>query len=411
MTKKRKNKKKIYIITVVIIVILLLICFIYEQSLDNAKYKQLADIGSIEKAVTSLGCKFSKFEISTDQSYQLDIYLTADKDLYTDGKSNESFYNMLIQKLADTVNYQSFRIIDKKNDNQIDVICSYTNQEIYRIYINGEYNYYSNEESKKVLREYQKTKETNLNIQSNEINTLIQNQWNIQQLNLPQEDIVNEKYYIYADLGLEIQKVQNKVFNIIFNLQYTNNVVNNLKPGDSLENIIQVLGEPTFGNIEEELIGYKGKDIYVFFTPEEISIYEVAKQDEGTVFQDLVAEYQQKRIEKDFVTKVTDIWQDYDNYQYDAYTIDLSYTLRGIKIQYGVTKNHGIIVYQNYTGKILDNKTLEELKNETEIQIPEFIYFTKEDSVYEKEKERVGQIRAILNGDIEEPEDYFELED
>lgn len=349
--------------------------------------------------------------MSKDSNYQLDIYLTAKENLYTKEKSNEEFYNKLIQKLADTVNYQSFRIIDQKNNNQIDVICSYTNKEIYRIYINGEYNYYSKETSKKVLREYQKTKETNLNIQSNEINTLIEQDWLQETLNLPTSDAEYEKYNIYADLGLEIRAIQNKVYNIIFNLQYKSNVVNNIKPGDSLNKIIQILGTPTFGNLEDKLIGYKGKEIYVFFTTDEISVYRVEKENQGTEFQELIEEYQKKRIEKDFVTKLTDLWNDYNVYNYDAYTVDLSYALKGIKIQYGVTKDHGIIVYQNYTGKILNNRTIEQLKNENEIQIPEFIHFSKEDLVYEVEKERVGQLRAILYGDTESPEDYFELED
>ena len=94
------------------------------------------------------------------------------------------------------------------------------------------------------------------------------------------------------------------------------------------------------------------------------------------------------------------------NYYYDEYTVNLTFPLAGIKFQFGVTSNHGVIIYSNFIGEIIENYTQEEL-SKMEIEIPSYIYFVEEDSVNEYEKERVYLIEATSeDGDYEDAEDW-----
>ena len=118
----------------------------------------------------------------------------------------------------------------------------------------------------------------------------------------------------------------------------------------SFNEIINILGTPTFGNEQDIVIGYKGKDIYVFFSKDEISVYRVEKSYDFKEFEDLISRFNENKNVKTFVSGATDIWPDYDLYTYDSDYVNLQYSLKGIKIQFNITKNHGVIIYNNYIG-------------------------------------------------------------
>ena len=157
----------------------------------------------------------------------------------------------------------------------------------------------------------------------------------------------------------------------------------------------------TFGSLEEKYIGYKGEKIYVFFNSEQISIYPIETHEVNVA--DFVKNYEEEKSIKKFVSNITDNWEDYETYAYDEYTVDLTYPLYGIKVQFGVTSDHGIIIYNNYAGKVLDNYTQENLVN-LEIEIPSYIYFVEEDSVNEYERERYNLL--TFNAEDTDYEDF-----
>lgn len=147
------------------------------------------------------------------------------------------------------------------------------------------------------------------------------------------------------------------------------------------------MGEPAFGNVEEGIIGYKGTDIYVFFCYGQISVYRVETYETAELI-NIIRNFSENRDVKKFVSAITDMWQDYDTYNYDTQFVNLKYSLKGVKVQFNVTSSHGLIVGSNYVGDI---EELEQLKEELGL---EEIYFQNIDFVYEAEKERLNNIKG-----------------
>lgn len=399
-----KNHKRILSIVIIILVIFLLFIiikpFLHQKVLENAKYSSISDIPNNQAAVSIMKCKYIKEEQSTSSDYYLDIYLEFGELLYDGEKSNEIYFSQLIQLVAQVNKYINFRLIDEKNNIIIAVICS--ENEIQQTIINGDSNYYGKAESLKQLEQFTRPKITEVDIQSELLQNLIDNNWDVSNLDLEQSEKLEDNYDLYPETGLKVSKTSNKVFNIIFMDIYEDTVVNGLNAKSSFEDVIQTLGEPTFGSIEEQTIGYKSSKLYVFFTEDEVSIYRLEKYN-STEFEKEIEKYNEQNDIKTFISNITDIWPDYNSYYYDSNTIDLSYILKGVKIQYGVYGNHGITFYTNYTGK-LNNKEIEELAME---EMPKEIYFKNSDLVEEYEMERAEKHRLILYSEDIEQEEYF----
>lgn len=187
---------------------------------------------------------------------------------------------------------------------------------------------------------------------------------------------------------MQIRTIYKKVFNIIFTSDYNKEVVNNIKTGTDLKEIIRILGTPTFGEENLGLIGYKGEKIYVFFTESKISVYRVEDQYEKLdEFIILIEKFEREKNVKEFVNGITDIWPDYDQYDWDKNYVHLQYTLKGIKIEFNISSNQGITYSSNFTGKIRENLTVQDIQNNIE-KLPKYTFFDSEDSVYKLELER-----------------------
>lgn len=402
MTKKQKIILVIIIATIAILVILL-IPLIKQKALEDKRYNSISEVPNNQAAVSIFKCKYIKEEQSTSSGYNKDIYIEFGEPLYKGEESNEIYYSQLTQLVAQVNRYSSFRLIDEKNSIFVAVLCS--NNQIQQTIINGDSNYYGRQESYKELKQYTKPKISEMDIQSTEISKLMENNWDIKCLNLGDSYELEDNYELYVNEGLKINSIKNIVFNIVFTDTHKDNIVNNLGTQSSLEEVVRTLGEPTFGSVEEQTIGYRNNDIYVFFTEDEVSIYRVEKVEDNNLEETIKVYLEEKNL-KVFISDLTDVWEDYNNYYYDANTVDLWYTLKGVKAQYGVIGNHGLTFYTNYTGTILEGKTIEELSKE-DIEIPKEIYFKNTDSVAEYELARAEKHRLILYSDDEDSEEYF----
>ena len=108
--------------------------------------------------------------------------------------------------------------------------------------------------------------------------------------------------------------------------------------------------------------------------------------------------FQQEKNIKNFTNTITDIWNDYDLYDRGENFVNLTYSLKGLQIAFNLTSNHGIIIYNNYNGELVDGITIEELANGTK-EIPRYIYFELDkDLVFESEISRSDYEQA--KGDI-----------
>ena len=155
-----------------------------------------------------------------------------------------------------------------------------------------------------------------------------------------------------------------------------------------LSSIKNILGTPSFEDEERKVIGYKGKNVYVFFYNDEISIYRNINIDINEFFE-LVDRFLDDELDLlDFMNKLTYIWPDYSEYEYDEKGAFISYPLKGIEIRIGQEGTNGIIIYNNI------NEDISIINNY--LQNVEFISRLKVDAVFESEKRRIDKGIKVL---------------
>lgn len=382
-----KNKKKILIIIIVAIIIFVALVLIRnaitKKQFETRPLNSYEDLQNAQDVMRYVGGEYLGEKESSDENFSKDIYVKFSKDLYTGENSNEDYYKNVVTVMAYTLKFDSFRIADEEKKILISVVCNKEESSIERTYINGYDNYYARQNSG---NNYEKmvnnnTKITNFNIQSIELMQLMNNDWRKNALKLNNAEEFNGSIYA-EEIGIEVKIAYKNVLNIVFEENYNGNILNNINTKMKLSEIKSILGNPTFESTEEaNFIGYKGKNIYVFFSEGQVSIYPINDYNIST-FENLIRQFNEDKNVKKFVSSTTSTWQDYNLYNYDENFVNLEYVLKGIKIQFNVTNQHGVIVYNNC-------KYISEIKKlKDEIGIEE-IYFINEDAVYLRELERL----------------------
>ncbi len=382
------KKKKILILLIVSIVVLVIILiarsFIEKHRKDNFVYTSIEQFETPEDVIKYLDGEYIKQTESTIDEIKVDIYVKLKINLDV---SNQEYYNKVMDMVAYVLDYNSFRLIDNEQELLITVICDNENKRIKKKYINGDSNYFGNQTSNNNYHEFEEIETTDFNIQSPEIIELINNGWKSNSVNFGTKTGVFGKYDVYDNGKMHVRNVYKKVFNIVLKKDYQNEIVNGITTKMTNDEIIEILGEPTITSSNTDIFGYKGKDIYVFFSYGDISIYRVDEYN-SMMFAETVEKYINNELDvKTFVSNITDIWPDYDQYDYNESFVNLVYALKGIKIQFNVTGNHGVIVYNNYDGQILkgitkDNINLEDVKDK--------VFFENTNTVLENEIARAN---------------------
>ena len=388
MQKKRyKNAKKIGIIFGLIILVIILIRILipiltFQQDSESI---MPSNISSIEDLLKYYDCKDIKVVTSTDEPFRKDIYVTFGRDLLTEERTNQDYYNSIILNITELMNNQSYRFIDSSRELVVAVIIDEKSKKIENIYINGELNYFEKEKSKIQATKFEKEKITEMTIQADEINKFITNNWVAGSVNLGSVESRCDEYDIYFDEGLELKTLGGKVYNLIFTLNYKSEIINNLGVNSSQTDIIEKMGEPTFRY--ESMIGYKGEECYVFFLNDHVSVYPRAKDYQTDEFLLLLNNFQENKDAKQFVTELSSLWKDYNKFDYDVDYIELEYAIKGICVQFDVGEENGIILYNNYEGHVGKDLTLENL---TYDNLPNQVYLhTNEDLVNLREIDRM----------------------
>ena len=142
----------------------------------------------------------------------------------------------------------------------------------------------------------------------------------------------------------------------------------------------------------------KGKEIYAFFTDTSASIYRIEKSEDGyDDFLKLIEKFREDRNVKELTKNLTDIWSDYNVYEYDSNYVDIQYALRGVAIQFNVTSEHGLIVYKNYIGEINEGVNLQTFKD-SQATVPAYTYIkADEDLVFNTEIQRCFAFEEIVS--------------
>ena len=334
------NKKHLIILVVVFIIMLISILVIkyiqeenYKKEVINKEYNSSSEFKTAKEYIIYSGNEYIKEEKSKEKNIETDIYVKFKVNLFEGEESNEEFYTDLINIVANTLSYSNYRLIDKEKDLIITVICSQEQSTVTNIYYNGVENYFSIENSKKSLQKYNTEKERDYEINSTTIKQLIDNEWLISKMKFGNKKEVKNDYLVYNNFM--VRNITNKIYNIVFLENYEEPIINGIKVGTEKEEIKKVLGEPNYD--EFGIIGYKGKDIYVFFGENTVSVYRVEKETTSEEVLNIMEEFRQNRSSKRFVAKLTEIWDDYNHFEVEGDYINIEYALKGVKIQFNVT--------------------------------------------------------------------------
>lgn len=401
---KKRNVKKILLIVIILFIAILAVREIIVKAIerDNAEektYTQISDFTSVKEIAEYMGCTYIKEEESTGDKYDIDIYLKFKYPLYTEDVSNEDYYYNMIALIVGYLNYQNIRLIDQENDVVIAITCDKAEEQLEELLINGDTNYFGTQESLKSIEKYQVFDMVEIEVQSQELKELISKGWVTDEVDFGTKETEFDDYDIFFDEGIEVKTINKKVFNIIFTEKYEKEVVNGIKVNTSFEEIKKTLGTPTFNhsnyveNREKEIgyIGYKGKDIYIFFSENEISIYRIENADTTTNLADAIETFNQDGNTLEFVSTITDMWTDYEEYVYSDDFVELKYPLKGVEIKFNIDKQNGVIIYNNYNGYISKENTIQEIVKNVNL-LPQNIYLElEEDAVDNEEKERKNQ--------------------
>lgn len=386
------KKKLVILIVIILIIIVLLLClrsFIDDQNLkkmvDNKNYTKMEDFESVREVLVYMNCEYIKEEDSKDKDYYKDIYLKFAKDLYENGESSEGWYTNLACYVANVLRYQNYRLIDKEKNIYINIKCDKESKKVTQMIINGDSSYFAHMDSKRALSKYKKMDDVELDIKSDIINECIQKKWNTSKIKFGTKESKFDNYDIYFDEGIEVRNVGTKVFNIVFTNKYEHEILKDIKVGMEIDEIKSILGTPTFE--ESNMIGYKGKDIYIFFSENEISVYRVEDFTDDGFAEFLESQKDETDINK-IVDSLTDLWPDYDERVSNDNYMYVTYSLRGVRLKYGLSESNGINIYSNYLGDIVDGKNIESI-SATELQSNVYIN-VDEDLVKEAEVKKLA---------------------
>lgn len=378
----RENYKKILLVFFVLSFILFLfLCILIIIYKGQEKSNEMVTVSN--KTVKDIIEEYESIYISEEESLEKNYFMDYKakfKLLPYDEKenSNEEYYNNLLGDIAKVLRYESFRIIDNENEITVKVVCD--GKKITSIIINDIEDYFIYMNSQIELKKYVKIENTEFSITSELLNTILNNDWK-KDIDFGNRDSIFEQYYIYADQGIKLRIIQDKIYNIIFTTNYKDNIINDLFPGIDFDVIKKSLGEPSFEQKSPDVIGYKNERLYVFFSKNEISIY----RNLDTDIEDFL-NLSNKLIEDemdllDFMNELTDMWPDYSEYVYTTNSIFIAYPLKGIEIKLNYDDISGILVYNNI------KSSLSRINNY--LKDTDFVSRLKLDAVFEAEKRRI----------------------
>lgn len=401
IAKKKIDKKKVIIFASIILLFLITIAIIttrktkesqqsLEQEIERVRqYSNINEFKNIEEVALYLDCKFIKQEDSNQEGINYNIYMELPIKIEDGQTTNQNFVQNLIQYSSYALGYKNFIIIDESSGTNIVVYCNEEQQLVQKYYINEVENYFEVQKNKQNIENFETVNSIEVQVTSAELQQIISNNWQANKLSIGTAESFYRDYDIYFDEGFQIRKVNGKVFNIVFTDKYSSSVINNLTTKSTTEEIEKTLGKSQFES--GSLKGYKCKNLYVFFYEGQISIYRIEEYETDKIAEAAEKFISEKISKEEFVSEVKNIWKDYDIYEYASNSVKLQYTLKGMCIKFDSTTEKGIIIYNNYSGKIYGNTTLQQIIN-TKENLPSSVFINNSDLVFEAEKTRVNTL-------------------
>lgn len=398
--KKIKRKKTLFFIILFVILFIVICVGIYavkiikedikhEKEIQQKKeqvikYTKVSEFNSIEEVLLYLDSEFINQQDAEEDNLD---YIVKAKLKYGLDLKYKNYYEKLIEYSASATNYKNFCIIDEDKDINIIVLCS-NSKSISCYYINNEKFYFDKLESKENIAKINNIEFTKVNNISNFLQQIISNKWITTNLNIGTRESFYKGYDIYFDEGYEIKKINGKIFNLVFTEKYESEIIEDLNINSTREEIESKLGNPAFKN--NICLGYKTESFYIFFSEKQVSLYPVIQYSTDEIIP-IIKKYETEKDVKKLLNEFKEKWNDYDIIKSKNNYTTLQYTLKGLKIVLDDSSTQGILLYNNYVGKIDNDHTLEDVKNKI-IDLPETINFINEDLVFLEELNRINTL-------------------
>ena len=367
------NKKRKLIILAIILVLAIIVISRIVINVNKPK-TSIDDFSSVKEIVEYDGHKYISMQNSTEEGFEKDIYINFSKPTLNDnGSTNKNLYEIVISHVAGMLKGKNFRLID--TDKNIVVKIKFNdNDEVSTYTINDDSKYWEHIQTNYQIDNFKEEQLSNFTIESQILSNIINNNWIYNNINLGSRESTVDNYEIYFDEGYKVRKIGSEIYNIIFTQNYNGQVLNGITVTTSVENVESTLGNPTFKDDTNNIIGYKCKYFYIFFTGDEISIYPSDKYDEqkSKKFGELVTELNTTGDMNTFLNKLTDIYPDYASYYTNNNYVNIVYPLQGFAVTMGAANNNGITIYSNFQGYITDSITIDDLKQNK--QMPANVY-------------------------------------
>lgn len=381
-----KKLKKILIGTLILLAILILLLFI----IYKIKSK-VPNNNNVKQIIEDYDCELLDMGASSEKGYKYDLYVKFSSKTVEDGESYKSFYEAILQKLTYQIK-KNYRVIDESQNIIIRVIYN-NDTEKMNYTINGDVNFFEDNDTIASIQERTKENEIDIGVQSEELVTIVNNGFSRKKSEyiLGNKENTDDNGYTEYSKGIKIKVVNSKIYNFIFETSYNGYVFDGIRTGMDNSEIENILGDKIeYEDNQGIVIGFKTKYFYAFFDNGEISVYmpDQYNEEENNTFISLVSELNKDNSEyKTFLSGVTDLYKDYYEYKQETSKIELIYPTRGFRIVMGSeNENSGIYYYSNYQGYIEEGKTLDDIK--TIEDLPKNTYFINNNLVFSTEYDR-----------------------
>lgn len=365
------KKKKVLIILAIILIIIVIARIVINT---NKPKTSINDFSSVKEIVEFDGHTYIGMGDSTEDGYEKDIYINFSKPtINEDGEANENLYEIVISHVAGMLKGQNFRLID--TDKNIVVKIKFDENGNVNLYtINDDAKYWEHIKTNHQIDNYTNEPLTNMTVTSQILANIINNNWIYNNINLGTKESTVDNYEIYFDEGYKVRKLGSEIYNIIFTKNYTLELLRGINTTTSVENVENILGNPTYKDDNNGIIGYKNNYFYIFFTGDEISIYHPDKYNEqdSKRFGEIVTELNKTGDMNTFLNKLTNIYPNYASYYTNNNYVNIVYPLQGFTVTMGATSNNGITLYSNFQGNITDSITINDLMQNK--QMPANVY-------------------------------------
>lgn len=351
----RNNKiisKIIIILLILFFCLLCILCFLFiylQKNNPNTSEVQNEKEITIEDIIEKHDSEFIKKENNK-------IYVNFSKNLFEDnGDDNKSFFESLINDLKPLLDENTYLIDEEKN---INFFIQYDyEKENYIIILNDNKNideFYEDTDGKAYIKvdDSEIVNGTLMSINDEYLLDIYTNNGYFSSIKgkIGEGKDLGNGYTSYLDGTVKIRLVPTGgVKNIIFTKDYKGDLLDNIKPGMSLNEILEKNPDISFGGLEKNYLGYRDLFYYTFFYKDEVSLYTYSYQ-ENTKFEQYLEEYLNSRDLDKFVTSLENNWCAYDSFEYnsDIQKAHIFYSTRGVDINIQDNDPSGITFYQNY---------------------------------------------------------------